>query len=149
LGVEPLQQLDRDALPGDLPDAVVEPVVEVGVHHRLAVGDGGLGGAQPVQDHAALPDRDRLLDGHHPHPRTAVADPLDQSLRLQFDQCRTDAGPRHTEPLGEFVLHQPLGRCRLTVQDRLPQLRERMLFGLLSGARTGFLRRRCPPQAVR
>jgi MFS family permease len=47
LGVQPLQQLYGGLLAGDLPDPVVQGVVELGVRHRLAVRDGlGHGSAE-------------------------------------------------------------------------------------------------------
>jgi hypothetical protein len=68
---------------------------------------GGLRGAEPFEDHAALSDRDRLVEADDAHPGAPVRDPLDQPLGGQVDERGARAGPRDAERLVQLGRHQP------------------------------------------
>ena len=142
LAVQPLEQAGRHRLTGDLPHQPVQFVVERRVLQQLALRDaalhlladlaqpgrvglgdpfGRLGRAQSLERHPALGDRDRLVQGHGPHPRAAVRYPLDQPLGGQVEQRRAQAGAGHPERPGQLLLDQPLPGRHVPGQDRLPQ----------------------------
>ncbi len=142
LSVQPLEQPDRDGLPGDHPDPAVQLPVELGVLQRVAfrdralevlrelaqlgglvVGDPfrGLDRAQCLQGHPALGDRDGLFGGDDPDARAAVGDPLDEPFSGEVKQRGPQRLPRHPERPGQLLLDKPLARREVPAEDGLPQ----------------------------
>jgi hypothetical protein len=141
LGVQPVEQPDRDVLAGDHADPAVQFPVELGVAQRVAVGDRALevlpelaqlgrvlvGDAQRrldraerLQGHPALGDRDRLFGADDADPRAAVGDPLDQAVRREVEQRRAQGLPGDAERAREVLLDQPSPGGEIAAEDRLP-----------------------------
>jgi hypothetical protein len=141
LGVQPVEQADRDVLGGDHADPAVQFPVELGVAQRVAVGDRalevlaelaelrrvGVGDAQRrldraerLQGHPALGDRHRLFGGDDADPRAAVGDALDQPVRREIEQRRAHRLPGDPQRTREVLLDKPSPGGEVAAEDRLP-----------------------------
>ena len=141
LPVQPVEQADRDVLPGDHADPAVQFPVELGVPERVAVGDRALevlpelaqlgcvlvgdtqrrlDRAERLQGHPALRDRHRLFGGDDADPGTAVGDALDQTVRREIEQGRAQRLPGDSERAGQVLLDQPPPGGEIAAEDRLP-----------------------------
>jgi hypothetical protein len=146
LGVQPVEQADRDVLLGDHADLAVQFPVELGVPERVAVGDRALevlpelaqlgrvlvGDAQRrldraerLQGHPALRDRHRLLGGDDADAGAAVGDALDQTVRREIKQRRAQRLPGDPERTSQVLLHEPPPGGEIAAEDRLPDRGER------------------------
>jgi hypothetical protein len=141
LGVQPVEQPDRDVLPGDHPDPAVQLPVELGVPERVAFGHRALeilpeiaqlghilvadaqrcpDRAERLQGHPALGDRHRLLGGDDTDPGTAVGYALDEPIRREVKQRRAQGLPGHPERASEVLLDQPPPGGEFAAEDCLP-----------------------------
>ena len=120
---------------------VLRQLAELG---GLLVGDPlrGLDGAERLQGHPALGDRDGLFGGDDPHPRAPVGDPLDEALGGEVEQRGPQRLPRHPERPRQLLLDEPLTGRDIPAEDRLPERGEGVRPRRLPGPRpTGRIRR--------
>jgi hypothetical protein len=162
LGVQPVEQADRDVLPGDHADPAVQLPVELGVPERVAVGHRALeilpklaqprrvlvadaqrrlDRAERLKRHPALGDRHRLFGADDADPGTAVGDALDEPVRREVEQRRAQGLPGHSERAREVLLDQPPPGGEFAAEDRLPDRGEGAGTGGLSDLRPA--RRSC------